>query len=206
MFLVVVAAATLAFLRRRVEWGAGWVWPVPSFRAKDGTVYDAVISSGIGTPRGAGLHRGVDVMYRRRSRSDRPEYKPKTSDGSPMHFAPPLTPVVAARDGVIWSASKTPRGWSVVIDHGKPFATYYTHLDHLAWPDAFANGRSVATGARKRVKAGDVIGSMGADPQDKAKLRHLHFAVWHGGTDSHAVDPEPAMREWARVPWLFEQG
>lgn len=189
--------AALAFLRRRVDWGSGWLWPVPSMRL-DGVKYDAVISDAAGSPRPGGkLHHGVDIMYRRRTAEDALQYAPRTSDGSPMHFAPQGTPIVAAKDGKIWSAGLTPTGWSVVIDHGRPFATYYTHMERINVPAAAA-GRSSASGKVIPIRAGDVIGYMGWDPQDKRKLRHLHFAVWHNGTDENAVDPSDAMRTWPR--------
>lgn len=209
IMLLVLVVGAVAFLRRRVTWGTGWVWPVPTLRTKDGAVYQAVISDGVGTPRGDDVHRGVDIMYKRRNAADRPEYpKGPAGGGTPGFFAPPLTPVVAAKDGTIWSSAKTARGGTVVIDHGKPFATYYTHLAQLAFPE-HQDGRRVNTadatepGPVTRVKAGDIIGFMGADPMDASKTRHLHFAVWHGGTDEHAVDPAPEMTHWPRPAWVW---
>lgn len=210
MLLLALLVGAVAFLKRRVTWPrSGWVWPVPTLRTKDGAVYQAVISDGIGSPRPGGqVHRGVDILYKRRNAKDRPEYKAGTPDGTPGFFAPPLTPVLAARDGVIWSSAKTARGGTVVIDHGKPWATYYTHLHTLAFPE-HANGRTVNTadatepGVVTHVKAGDVIGFMGYDPMDAGKLRHLHFAVWHGGTDENAVDPADEMTHWPRPSWVW---
>lgn len=188
----------LAFLRRKVEWGTGWVWPVPSIRTRDGSLYHAVISDGVGSSRGAGrIHRGVDIMFKRKSPADRPEFRSGTTDGTPLFFAPQV-PIVAAREGTIWSAGKTPYGWSVVIDHGRPFATYYTHMVALSVAP-HERGKSVINGQVTKVKAGDVIGVMGFSPTDAQKLRHLHFSVaYDGPPESHAVDPEEAMREWAR--------
>lgn len=200
--LLALLVGLLAFLRRRVEWGAGWMWPLPNLRTKDGTEYEAVISDTVGSPRGDGVHRGVDIMYRRRSASDRPEYQPGTPNGTKVFFAPQGVPVSAAKDGKIWSAYKTPRGWTVVIDHGQPFATYYTHLSALAVAP-HANGKNLA-GKPTFVRAGDVIGLMGSDPMDKAKLIHLHFSVAHGGPpEKDAVDPEPEMHSWPR-PATFD--
>ncbi len=202
--MLALLVAAIAFLRRRIDWGTGWVWPVPNLLTKDGTLYLPVISDGVGSPRGAGIHRGVDIFYRRKTSTDRPEYKAGTSDGTPLFFNPPLVPVLAARDGVIWSAGNTPRGWSVVIDHGKPFATYYTHLAALAVAP-HARGRNALTGQPTRVKAGDVIGVMGFDPMDARKLRHLHFSVAHDGPpETAAVDPAPEMTSWPRVSKPFE--
>jgi murein DD-endopeptidase MepM/ murein hydrolase activator NlpD len=47
---------------------------------------------------------------------------------------PPGTLVLAASDGEVWSAGWTPRGYSVVLSHGAPWATYYTHLASLVAP------------------------------------------------------------------------
>ena len=208
--MLVFAFATLASLRRRVDWGTGWMWPVPTLKTADGARYLAVITDGVGSPRGADLHHGVDIMYARRTPTDRPEYGRKAVNGvvngTPGFFAPRGTPIVAARSGTVWSSGKTPRGGTVVIDHGKPFATYYTHMQLLAFPD-HANGRRVnqadATepGPVTHVNAGDIIGWMGADPMDAGHLRHLHFEVWHNGTTDKAVDPAPEMPHWSRPSW-----
>lgn len=199
--MLAALVGVLAFLRRKIEWGTGWMFPVPSYKAPDGRVYRAVISDGVGSPRGTDVHRGVDILYRRIGDRDRPEFRAGTTDGTKGFFAPPLVPIVAAKDGRIRSAERAPTGWTVVIDHGKPFATYYTHMAALAL--APRNTRSTAPPVF--VKAGDVIGVMGFDPRDPAKLRHLHFSVaYEGPPESAAVDPEPAMRTWARPSRLFE--
>lgn len=172
-----------------IPWGDGWVWPVTDIVMRDGTRYHPSISQEhkLG-------HYGVDIMFRRRTHDDRAaEFASGSVNGSPWHFAPPGTPIVAARDGRVWSAGNSPRGKSVVIDHGKPFATYYQHLQTL----------SVATGAL--VKAGQVIGTMGFDPLDSARLRHLHFSVWYKGAgDNASVDPAQSMPTWARPSTVYQ--
>lgn len=201
--VVASVVAALAFLRRKVEWGTGWVWPVPGALTFDGKRYAAVVSDGVGSPRGEyGPHRGVDIMYRRKSREDRAEYPPGTVNGTPWHFAPPRTPILAAKDGVVWSAGPSPRGYSVVVDHGKPFATYYTHMESLAIAP-HASGVDRRTRKVTAVKAGDVIGYMGRDPMGP-RIRHLHFSVAHGGAgEKSAVDPGDVMPKWKRVDWDF---
>jgi len=183
---------------RTVPWGAPehWLWPVPPRRIGD-VMYRASISDPWGTQRPDGrTHRGVDIMYRRRSKTDLvAEYPPRSSSGSPMHFAPWGTPIVAARDGIVWSCARTPRGWTIVLSHGRPFATYYTHLEVPVFPE-HARGVNTATGKPTPVRRGDGLGVMGWDPMDPAKLRHLHFAVWVGGGESAAANPETAMRTW----------
>ena len=139
-------------------------------------------------------------MYRRKSIADRPEYRAGTSDGSTMYFAPPNTPILAAKDGRVWSVQKTPRGWAVVIDHGKPWATFYQHLERVDL-EPHAHGKS-QSGIATTVKAGDMIGTMGFDPLDSAKLRHLHFAPWYEGHgDSAVVDPAGEIANWRREQW-----
>ena len=163
--ILILAVLMLAFLSG-IEWGGGWVWPVPNAGAAVALVTN---------PFRAPAHYGVDIMYR-------------SADGHPN--APVDTPILAARDGVVWTTGQTARGLNVVLDHGPPFATFYQHLVRV----------DVAKG--QRVIAGQQIGVMGADPTDPEGLRHLHFAVWWKGSgDNHSVDPEPAMRAWRRVAW-----
>lgn len=91
-------------------------------------------------------------------------------------------PIVAARDGTVWSVGETERGHSVVLDHGPPWATFYQHL------------KTVAVEKGQTVKAGDVIGTMGHDPTDAQLITHLHFATWYKGAGNAAsVDPAPML-------------
>lgn len=206
--LVMLALAAVAVIRRRKpsadEWGTGWMWPVPDIVGPNGVKYAAVITDGIDSPRGNGLvHNGVDIAFKRRDRADLVDvYKPRTAAGTLGAFAPRGTPIVAARDGRIWSVERTPRGIAVVLDHGKPWATFYQHLATTMYPE-HTRGKSLVTGGATYVKAGDILGTMGGDPLDPQGFRHLHFATWFGGTDNNAVDPAAVMRTWARVPWRW---
>ena len=144
-----------------VEWGTGWVWPVPDRSAAQ----PAVMSQEFRPTN----HRGVDIMFREAGK----------------WVAPEGTPILAARDGVVWSTGSTARGGNVVLDHGPPFATFYQHLATI----------TVTQG--QHVKAGQQIGTMGADPTDPQGYRHLHFEVWYKGAADKAVDPAPML---ARAP------
>lgn len=162
-----------------------WVWPLTEYEGRR-----PVISDGWGSPRDGGdRHRGVDLMYRRSDRLDA-KRPPGTPNGSDGHVMGNGVPVVAVHEGVVWSAGWTPRGFSVVIDHGRAIgATYYTHLQRL--------GVRPTEKARsgQRVIAGQAIGAVGADPLDRRGLKHLHFAFWRGGRDD-AIDPAPLLATW----------
>jgi hypothetical protein len=110
-------------------------------------------------------HGGVDIMYRRVA-SDR--WPAGSSNGSRHYVMPPHRAALAASDGLVWSASSTPRGWTVVIDHSpRKLATYYTHLSQLL------------VVPKQTVRAGQPIGIIGADPLDPAHLMHLLCAAAH---------------------------
>jgi Peptidase family M23 len=163
-----------------------WVWPVPITRGRM-----PVVSSGWGSPRGDRQHEGVDIMFRRVPSDPYPVGSP---NGSKLFVMPEDVLAVAASEGKVWSAGRTPRGFSVVIDHGEHVkaATYYTHMDTLLVKPT-ARGRS-----GERVKAGQPLGIVGADPMDARHLKHLHFALWAGGP-SDAVDAEPLMKAWEKI-------
>jgi len=193
---MLLALGVWVLTRRRVSWPAeGWVWPVGQVRVR-GRVYRPVITSGFGDIRAEGPHGGVDIVYPRRDTKDLIDlYPPGTPNGGARWFAPPGAPIVAARAGKVWSVEQTPKGWAVVLDHGKPFATFYQHMETPAL-EPHEKGVNTRTGGETHVNAGRVLGFMGYSPQDPQRVRHLHFAVWYEGTNDESVDPEQAMRSW----------
>ena len=191
-----------------IDWGGGWHFPVPDLLT-GGKRYAAVVSQGLHAPN----HYGVDIMYKRTGVADRPEYPAGIVDdggakASTMWFAPRGTPILAARDARVWSVAPNPLGIGIVLDHGFPWATFYQHLASTPLAPHAAGKRTDGKPAQL-VKAGDLIGTMGHNPNkgpggivDGEKLRHLHFATWYKGSgDSAAVDPEAVMRNWARSTW-----
>lgn len=172
--------------RKSADWGGdGWVFPVGDISSS------WVGSGGIGVARitngfDAAKHRGVDIMYYGAFPS--PAGRGMGGGTQSRYFAPRGTPVFAASAGTIWSTGLTPRGWNVVIDHGK-VATFY---QHLAEQPLLAKG--------DRVQAGQQIGVMGVDPLDAEHVRHLHFELWQGGPDA-AIDPAPKMAAWPHPAW-----
>jgi murein DD-endopeptidase MepM/ murein hydrolase activator NlpD len=163
-----------------------WVWPVPTYQGRR-----PVISDGFDSPRpGLPRHGGVDLMFARQS-SD--PFKPGTPNGSKLFVMPDDLPAIAASDGVVWSATQTPQGFAVVIDHGpRKVATFYTHLEKLLVAPASPGKNG------QQVRAGQPIGIIGASPRDSEHLKHLHFEIWLGGP-SDRIDPAPVMRSWETV-------
>jgi hypothetical protein len=164
-----------------------WVHPVPSL---DGRV--AVISNEFRARDSADgrarQHLGVDLMYRRRDARDLIAVFPAgTPGGTPLFFMPENVPALAAARGIVVSAGMTSVGNVVIVQHANGWATYYAHLATLA----------VQKGAS--VTAGQILGTIGASPQDAAHVRHLHFELWKGGTRSGAVDPDPYLVAWSRT-------
>jgi murein DD-endopeptidase MepM/ murein hydrolase activator NlpD len=175
--------------------GSLWVWPVQRWNG-----YAPACSDGFGSMRSDGKggqvqHLGVDVMFPRRSATDQNDrYPPHSRNGSRNHFMPDGVSVLAVRDAKVWSAGMTPRGYTVVLDHGAPWASYYTHLSEMF----VAPTQRGLSG--QRVRAGDVIGHVGADPLDGEGLMHLHFELWFRGAREAAIDPAPLMRTWLIAP------
>lgn len=91
--------------------------------------------------------------------------------------APRGTPVWAAADGKVVVAEREGAfGRTVVIDHGNGYTTRYAHLKRIK----VEHGR--------RVKRGDVIGTVGAS--GNASGPHLHYEVLRDGAP---VDPRPYL-------------
>lgn len=155
-----------------------WVWPLAMWKGKR-----PVVTEPFGTQRsgpGGVRHRGVDLEYAEAA----------MPDGQA---------VLAAADGVVWSALPTPFGHAVVIDHAPlPYTTYYAHLEKLLVERAFRGD------AKQRVRAGQAIGIVGHDLLDPGKRKHLHFELWRD-TPANAIDPEPFLRRWDVMPDPREQ-
>lgn len=170
-------------------WGTGWHFPVPDL-VVDGEAYAAKATQEF---KGA-AHPGLDIMYQRKSATDRPEYPAGVVDAfgakqSAQWFAPPATPVLAAKDGRVSWVGPSTNGIGVIINHGAPWSTFYMHL------------RQALVSVGENVQGGDKIGVMGHGEGDAQKLRHLHFETRLGGDSSPAVDPTSVLDRFARSTW-----
>ena len=169
-----------------------WVFPVARWQGRAPEVSDGWGSVRVGGNRG-GIHRGADIMFRRRFRGELADVFPPRAKGAPSphtsnYFMPPGTLVLAAADAEVWSAGWTPTGYSVVLSHGAPWATYYTHMSSLRV------GETRRGASKERVRAGQPLGVVGASPKDARGVAHLHFEMWHGGNGNAAIDPMPYLR------------
>lgn len=174
-----------------------WIYPVPRWQGRAAEISDGWGSTRAGGARG-GVHRGADLMFRRRHRFELLDLFPPPGPGRPSphtrgYFMPPGTLALAAADGEVWSAGWTPTGYSVVLSHGAPWATYYTHLASLRV------GETRRGASKERVRAGQPLGVVGASPRDPRGVAHLHFEIWHGGNGHAAIDPAPLLAQMAIV-------
>lgn len=163
-----------------------WVWPVGIWQGRKPEISDG-FASRRRLPSGEVVtHGGVDIMYRRRPGDP---WKAGTPNGTPGWVMPDHRAALAASDGVVWSAAKTARGGTVVIDHApRKLATYYTHLSLLL------------VTAKQPVSAGAPLGIIGADPLDGEHILHLHLEVWRGGEHGR-FDPQRVIdTSWEYLP------
>ena len=164
-----------------------WVWPVGTWKGRAPEISDGFTGKRRSPTSGETIaHGGVDIMYRRIASDPWP---PVGSPNASRHYVlPEHRAALAASDARVWSAAYTPRGWTVVLDHGpRNVATYYTHMSQLL------------VVPKQTVRAGQPLGIIGGDPLDAAHLKHLHFEVWRGGPNDR-VDPEPLMKAWEYLP------
>jgi peptidoglycan LD-endopeptidase LytH len=98
-------------------------------------------------------------------------------------FAARGTPVLAAADGRITNVALTPVGGRVIwqIADGSGLELYYAHLDQ----------QHVRAG--QRVRAGDVIGTVGNTGNARTTPPHLHFGVYGHGRSP--LDPSPMLAQ-----------
>lgn len=102
-------------------------------------------------------------------------------------FAPRKTPVLAVRDGIITTTGNGGRGGKYIWlkASGDKFNYYYAHLDK----------QYVKPG--QKVKAGQVIGTVGNTGNARFTPAHLHFGMY---SRAGAVDPLPYVKNLPKLP------
>ena len=176
---------------RNTEPASPPVWPMPTLNGRA----PVVISSNPKSP-------GLDLAYQRANVSDLlATYPVDSANGTARHFMPNMMPAFAVRDGVITYAGKQAHGYAVMVDHRNGWATYYTNLEFMFATPTNREPQRVPA----RVKAGDVLGYIGAPAPGAFKC--LHFELWKRDEESHfvAVDPGDEMSSWLVLPWTDER-
>ena len=163
-----------AIPRTSIPGAAPWVWPLPMLGNRAPIV--ALRAQLEDEP-----HPGAVLMYR----------QPEASDRGPRYGAPDGVPILAAGAGVVRFAGRTPAGVAVTIDHPSGAASHYAPLAALAVDAVRGAG----------VTAGQPIGTVGHDPDDLDRARHLRFSIWRHGTRSSAIDPAPLLATWPRLQY-----
>ncbi|MBU6244087.1 MAG: M23 family metallopeptidase [Actinomycetales bacterium] len=94
-------------------------------------------------------------------------------------------PIYAVEDGRIDRTKRQENGALQIVMRGVSGSKfYYGHMDEV-----------LVTGGQ-RVRAGDVIGTMGDTGSPGAV--HLHFEYWKSGGESDAIDPRPLIERICR--------
>jgi hypothetical protein len=139
---------------------------------------------------------GVELAYEQLYDPDGPMVR-AVAHGDEPYFVPSFTPVFAVHDGSIVYAGKHASGYTIILQHGNGWMTYYGRLEHML---ALETDRK-RVGAAARVKAGSVIGYAGSSKP--GPLRALRFELWRLDDDCGylAIDPIRFMRRWAVIPW-----
>lgn len=178
------------------------VYPVPIH--PDGRRAD--VSSGWEVRSDGKLHRGVDILYRRRAGEPLDGPNAATVRGQRIDqpggwYMPDGVPALAPWAGVVTVSEERmhpdgySRGWAVKMDHGKDAAgdEWATLIGHLV------NG-SARVRRGQRVEAGQVVGIIGGS-NDGEGLKHVHLNLYKNG---QIIDPEPYVDRWQHV--RFESG
>jgi len=125
-------------------------------------------------------HDGCDLFYRWQESDGAVKLgdggATRDAAGKPRWFIPAGLCAIAAADGVVSAASKTPTGWRVWINHADGNRTGYFHL------------RDARVTKGQEVSAGHPLGEVGDNPRD-TDAEHLHFEVSPIGRYA-PIDPE----------------
>lgn len=126
-------------------------------------------------------HNGLDWFYRWQRGDPTHLTEGRNADGTPRWVVPVDVRAIAAADGVVSYASRTPTGHAVWIDHSNGLRTGYFHLRDI--------DLSIQVG--QRVAAGTLLGHVGDNPLDTDGA-HLHFEL--SPIDRYApMDPAPYL-------------
>jgi hypothetical protein len=164
----------------RLARSAARVWPLAAINGRAPVVL------------GSAGPRGVELAYPRLAPDDAIASCPVGSpNGTATHLLPPMTAAIAIDDGVITYAGRLGHGFGIIVDHGDGSASHYANLQALA-----AIRTDLYRPRDQHVRAGDVIGYVGAPAPDAFK--RLHFELWQRDRDRRfmPIDPRAQLAGW----------
>ena len=166
----------------RVARSPSRVWPLAAVNGRAPVVLDSAHPG----------QRGVDLAYPRTAPDDAIACCPiGTPNGTATHILPAMTAALAIDDGVIRFAGRLGNGFGMIIDHGNGWASHYANLQAIA-----AIRTDLYRPREQHVRAGDVIGYVGAPAPDAFK--RLYFELWECDRERCyvPVDPRPHLAGW----------
>ncbi len=158
------------------------VWPLAAINGR------APVGLDPSSPR----QRGVELAYPRVTPGDAIASSPIGSpNGTATHILPAMTAALAIDDGVIMFAGRLGHGFGMIIDHRNGWASHYANLVTVV-----AIRTDLYRPREQHVRAGDVIGYVGAPAPDAFK--RLHFELWERDRSRCyvPVDPRPHLTGW----------
>ena len=158
------------------------VWPLAALNGRAPVILNP----------GASDTRGIELAYERQHPTDFIESAaPGTEHGTATHFTPPMTPALSIDDGVIMYAGRYGYGFGIIVNHLNGWASHYSNLSALC-----AVRTDLHRPSEQRVRAGDVIGYVGA-PTSGA-FKRLYFELWESNHAHHfvPVDPRERLKDW----------
>ena len=161
------------------------VWPLAAINGRAPVVLDE--------PRGN--LRGIELAYPRVDPTDAIATCPiGTPNGTATHLMPPMTSALAIDGGEITFAGRIGNAFGMIINHGNGSASHYANLQGVV-----AIRTDLHRPRAQYVRAGDVIGYVGAREPDQ--LKQLYFELWERGRDRlfAPVDPRPHLASWKVV-------
>jgi hypothetical protein len=157
------------------------VWPLAALNGREPVVLPS-----------PGDSRGIELAYPRLNAGDAiTTCPPNTPNGTETHLMPQMTAVFSVDDGEIVYAGRSASGYRIIVNHDNDWASHYANLEAIV-----AIRTDLYRSRAQYVRAGDVIGYVGA-PEPGA-FKRLYFELWQLDHSRHfkAVDPRLHLTDW----------
>jgi hypothetical protein len=161
------------------------VWPLAALNGRE----PVALASPCDKP------RGIELAYPRLDIGDAIAHcPPNTPNGTATHVMPAMTAALSMDDGEIMFAGRHRHGYGMIINHNNGWASYYRNLEAIV-----AIRTDLYRPREQYVRAGDVIGYVGAP--SPGEFKRLYFELWQLDRNRHfiPVDPRTRFGEWKLV-------